>query len=76
VCFDASRPPPKKGLPRNADRMTLSNLLEAIKVAFYERNVPKQIFAESDAEGDKTAELEELAARDPDLFDRGDDAAE
>lgn len=76
VCFDVSRPPTKTGLPNAADRMTLQEVLVAIKDAFYERNVPKKIFAESDASADKTAELEELAAKDPKLFDTEDDAEE
>jgi hypothetical protein len=72
VCFDVLQPPPRRGLPRTADRLTLAGAIKGIKDAFYERNMPKKIFAESDADGDKTAELDDLARRDPELFDRED----
>jgi hypothetical protein len=73
VCFDASRPPPRKGLPRQQDRLSMSGVLKEITGAFYERNVPKQIFAESAEDADKTAELDELSKNDPDLFAKESD---
>lgn len=76
VCFDAALPPPRTGLPKAADRLTLSDVMAEIKGAFYERNVPKKIFDESDERSDKSAELDDLAADAPDLFDLDDDAGE
>lgn len=68
VCFDARNPPPKRGLPRSEDRLSLEQVVGGIKAAFYERNVPKKIFADSPDDSDQTAELDRLAAADPRLF--------
>lgn len=68
VCFDASLPPPKTGLPRAEDRTSLPQLMDEIKAAFYERNVPRKIFADSPEDGDKSEELENLERTDPQLF--------
>lgn len=76
VCFDSSKPPPKRGVPRAADQMTLMQVVQDIKAAFYERNVPRKIFAESEEDADKTTELENLAKADPDLFAQEDDSPE
>lgn len=77
ICFDTGHAPPRRGPPRTgAGRMTLSEVLADIKTAFYERNVPKKIFADSTDEGDKSAELDKLAKSDPQLFSRDDEPDE
>jgi hypothetical protein len=77
VCFDTGHPPPRRGLPRsNAGRMTLPQVIADIKAAFYERNLPKKIFADSPEEADKSAELDSLAKTDPELFASDDEPDE
>lgn len=76
MCFDVTKPPPKTGIPKLSDLLTLDDVLKDIQHAFYERNVPKKIFADSDEATDRAAELDELAATDPDLFASQDDGSE
>jgi hypothetical protein len=76
VCFDAARPPPKTGLPKEANRLTLLGVLDDIKQAYDQRNVPKQIYEESDPAADPGEELSALATEDPELLNPADDLDE
>jgi hypothetical protein len=72
ICFDVSRAPPRTGLPASDDRLTLQTVLEQCVQAFFERNTPRQLWAEVGPE-DKVQALEEIAdlARSADAGDDG-----
>ncbi|MCC7549855.1 MAG: hypothetical protein IT532_19075 [Burkholderiales bacterium] len=70
VCFDVSNPPPKKGLP--AQRLTFVEVLKAIEAAFFQRNVPKRIW-EDTQESAVISELEQIAESETDETEGDDD---
>jgi hypothetical protein len=61
ICFDVANSPPKTGLPKTEHRLTLQLVLEQCVVAFYDRNTPRQLWADSEATEDKAKALEDIA---------------